>query len=91
MGTAISCIECSQVADLILKGGRESSKAPSLHAAVLSFEDCTYQSLYTHTCAHFLLSLMNTKWKSRSFCVLAVYVIGSLVPRLQSSFSSLAV
>ena len=41
MGTAISCIECSQVADLILKGGREFLKAPSLRAAVLSFEDRT--------------------------------------------------
>ena len=43
MGTAISCTECSQVAGLIHKIGRDSSKAPSLRAAVLhaavSFED----------------------------------------------------
>ena len=35
MGTAISCTECSQVAGLIQKVSRSSSKAPCLHAAVL--------------------------------------------------------
>ena len=35
MGTAISYTKCSQVAGLIQKIGRSSSKAPSLHAAVL--------------------------------------------------------
>jgi len=34
MGTAISCKECSQMAGLIQKVGRDSSKAPSLRAAV---------------------------------------------------------
>ena len=34
MGTAISCTKCSQVAVLIQKIGRSSSKAPSLCAAV---------------------------------------------------------
>ena len=34
MGTAISCTECSQVAGLIQKVGRSSSKASSLRAAV---------------------------------------------------------
>ena len=35
MGTAISCIECSQVTGLIQKVGRSSLKALSLCAAVL--------------------------------------------------------
>ena len=34
MGTAISCTECSHMAGLIQKA-RDSSKAPSHHAAVL--------------------------------------------------------
>ena len=37
-GDCISCTECSQVAGLIQKVGRNSSKAPSLHASVLCFK-----------------------------------------------------
>ena len=35
MGTVFSCTKCSQMAGLIQKFGRDSSKAPSLCAAVL--------------------------------------------------------
>ena len=37
MGTAILCAKCSQVAGLIKKVGRSSSKASSLRAAVLNY------------------------------------------------------
>ena len=58
MGTAIICVECSQVAGLIQKVGRDSSKStvsscscPSCSCpscSCLSFEDLAYAHMYTH-------------------------------------------
>ena len=43
MGTAIvSCVECSQVAGLIQKVGRDSSKSTVSSCSCLSFEDLAY-------------------------------------------------
>ena len=52
MGTAISCTECSQVAGLIQKlvETPRSSKAPSLHAAVLCAAVFHSKILHMYTC-----------------------------------------
>ena len=48
MGSAISCTECSQMAGLVQKVGRDSSKAPSLCAAhvLLTVLDMYNYSIY---------------------------------------------
>ena len=43
MGTAISCTECSQVAGLIQKIGRSSSKASSLNVSMQVTNAAIYQ------------------------------------------------
>ena len=55
MGTAISCAKCSQVAGLFQKFGRDSSKAPSLCAAVLSA--APFHSKIVHSDDHQVLSV----------------------------------
>ena len=56
MGTAISCKECSQMAGLIQKVGRDSSKAPSLRAAVFRLK-IVRAAIVTRVLCHLKLHL----------------------------------